>query len=78
MHNYPMALYVTKHPASAIRSCITRLHFGIHIFQFLFNFQNFPLQNRILFGRNLPLFPLNITQTINPFNVLNCILNYCM
>jgi len=55
MHISPMDLYVTKHPASAIRSCITRLLLE-PIFSIFFDCQNFPLQNRIKSGRNLPLF----------------------
>jgi len=52
---FPMDLYITQHPASEIHSCITRLLLEINFSSF-FYCQNFPLQNRTPFGRNLPLF----------------------
>jgi len=55
MHISPMDLYVTKHPASAIRSCVTRLLLELSFSSF-FYCQNFPLPYRTPFGRNLPLF----------------------
>jgi hypothetical protein len=60
LHISPMDLHVTKHQASAIRSCITCLLFEIQIFQFfLFSKYSFAKQN--CFWTKFTTIPLKVT-----------------